>query len=160
MTSMNRPDPSEPKPGTARRTRWSIERVLKNDVAELVAVTAELETELTQHQVSADVVFACSLALEEIFTNIVRHAYADAESHDIRFAARLTDEHVVLQFADDGREFDPLRARPPDLTLPPEERPIGGLGIHLTRTLAERMEYRRAGGFNHLTASFNLHPKS
>jgi anti-sigma regulatory factor (Ser/Thr protein kinase) len=157
---MNSPDPSERNRGAgAHRTRWSIERVLKNDVAALVAVTAELETELTRHAVSADVVFACSLALEEIFTNIIRHGYGDAGSHDIRFAARLTDEHVVLQFADDGCEFDPLRAGPPDLTLPPDERPIGGLGIHLVRRLAERLEYQRTGGFNQLTASFALHPK-
>jgi anti-sigma regulatory factor (Ser/Thr protein kinase) len=137
----------------------SLERVLKNDVAALVAVTAELEELLARESVSPHVVFACSLALEEIFTNIMRHAYTDAGPHDIRFAARLTRDHVVLHFTDDGRAFDPLSAKPPDLALPHDERPIGGLGIHLTRKLADHMKYERADGFNHLTASFALHSK-
>src|SRR5262249_46647692 len=90
---MSSPDRNERDRGDRAGTRWSIDRVLKNDVASLVAVTAELEELLTRQAVSASVVFACSLALEEIFTNIVRHAYTDAGPHDIRFAARLTAPH-------------------------------------------------------------------
>jgi len=153
-----------PQRGERRRagpssTRWSIERVLGNDVASLVAVTAELERLLAAQGVPAEVVYGCSLALEEVFTNILRHAHADAGAHEVRFGARLTAEHAVLDFVDDGREFDPLAAPPPDLRRPPEERPIGGLGIHLVRELADRLEYERAGGLNHLTIHFALRPQ-
>src|SRR5262245_12748828 len=126
----------------------SLDRVLRNDVASLVEATAELEALLERESVPADVMYACSLALEEIVTNITRHGFADAAAHTIRFAARLTADHVVLQFEDDGRAFDPLAAKPPDLARPIEERPIGGLGIHLVRKLADRVEYERAGDRN------------
>ena len=53
-----------------------------------------------------------------------------------------------IEFRDFGRPFDPLQAPPPDLDRPAGERPIGGLGIHLVRSLTDRVEYRRLGGAN------------
>jgi len=49
---------------------------------------------------------------------------------------------------DDGKPFDPLQAPPPDLSLPLERRPIGGLGIHLIRNLMDEVSYARVGGRN------------
>ena len=155
---------SGPQRGDRRRVdpsgaRWSIERTLGNDVASLVAVTAELERQLAAQAVPAEVVYRCSLALEEVFTNILRYAYTDAGAHEVRFGARLTADHVVLHFVDDGREFDPLAAPAPDLRRPAEERPVGGLGIHLVRELANRLEYERVGGLNRFTIHFALRPE-
>ncbi len=140
-------------------TELRLERVLKNDVESLMAVTAELEALLERADASAEAVHTCSLALEEIVTNVIRYGHADAAAHAIRFAAEIGKEHVVLRFEDDGRAFDPLAAPPPALDRPYEERPIGGLGIHLVRKLAERIEYERSGGLNKLTAWFALRPK-
>ena len=55
---------------------------------------------------------------------------------------------VLLEVEDDGKPFDPLQAPPPDLTLPLEKRPIGGLGIHLIRNLMDEVTYARVGGRN------------
>ena len=41
-------------------------------------------------------------------------------------------------------------AAPPDLTGPLEGRNPGGLGIHLIRNMADRIEYRREDGQNRL----------
>ena len=142
--------------------RMRIERVLRSDVASLVSATKELETLLAEAEVSSGVIHACSLALEEIFTNILRYAHAphaDAEAHEVRFAAHLTGDHVVLRFEDDGRAFDPLAAEPPKLDVPPEQRPIGGLGIHLVRKIADALEYERKDGRNRLTVHIAVQPK-
>jgi anti-sigma regulatory factor (Ser/Thr protein kinase) len=136
-----------------------LERVLRSDVASLVSATAELEAMLADAQIPHDVVYSCSLVLEEVFTNIVRYGYADDRAHEVRFAADLTEKHVVLEFADDGRAFDPLAATPPDLRVPPEERPIGGLGIHLVKKLADEIEYEREGALNRLTVRIAVRPK-
>lgn len=136
----------------------SLERILQNDLESLAAAAPALAEFLALHGVGADASFACSLALEEIVTNIIKYAFADSGAHEIHFAARLSPEHVVLRFTDDGREFNPLAAPPPDLELLPEERPIGGLGIHLVRNLAQRIEYQRAGGRNTVTAFFSRQP--
>ena len=49
-----------------------------------------------------------------------------------------------------------LTAAQPDLTSAVEDRPVGGLGIHLVRSLMERVEYRRESGKNYLTMSKRL----
>jgi anti-sigma regulatory factor (Ser/Thr protein kinase) len=66
-------------------------------------------------------------------------------------------EIVVI---DDGHEFNPLEFPEPDTNLPVEERPIGGLGIHLLRKMADRLEYRRIDGFNRLALLKHTRPSA
>ena len=56
-----------------------------------------------------------------------------------------------MRFRDDGVEFDPLSRADPDLDAPTEERGIGGLGIHLVKTLTDEASWRRDGDANILT---------
>jgi serine/threonine-protein kinase RsbW len=52
---------------------------------------------------------------------------------------------------DSGVEFNPLDQNQPDLDLPLDRRPVGGLGIFLVRTLAVSVKYRRDGSRNILS---------
>jgi len=63
----------------------------------------------------------------------------------------LGDKELIATVSDDGKAFNPLEQSPPDIHAPLEDRKIGGLGIHLLRTLMEKVEYRRDDGRNHLT---------
>ena len=49
---------------------------------------------------------------------------------------------------DSGRPFDPTLAEQPDLELGVDERPVGGLGIHLVRSIMDKVSYAREGGHN------------
>ena len=124
---------------------------LRNDTAELPAVTAALTSFCQQHGINEETVFDLTLALEEIFTNIIRHGYRDGEPHEIDLVIRKQDDLLTLRVADDGRPFDPSKAAPPDLGLPPEKRAVGGLGIHLVKSLTDGLEYRRENGKNIVT---------
>ena len=68
----------------------------------------------------------------------------------------LRDEYVVLTITDDGIPFNPLTAAPPDLSLLLHEREIGGLGIHLVRSLFDEVLYHRNVGRNVLTVKKKL----
>ena len=57
-------------------------------------------------------------------------------------------DSVAAEVIDNGRPFDPTSAPPPDLSLPLEQRPPGGLGIHLMRELMDGLDYRRSGDSN------------
>ncbi len=84
--------------------------------------------------------------------NVCRHAYPDGMNGTVTvtYSVPVAGE-LSLEVADQGIEFNPLVAAPPDLTLNLDRRPIGGLGIVLIRTLAASLAYRRESGWNRLT---------
>jgi anti-sigma regulatory factor (Ser/Thr protein kinase) len=91
-----------------------------------------------------------SLVLEEVLSNIIRHGYDDTTRHEISVYLRVVEERVELEVVDDGRDFDPLTVRPVDIHESLEQRKVGGLGVHLLRTLASEVRHLRTAGRNHL----------
>jgi len=89
--------------------------------------------------------------LEELFTNAVTHGHGPhSAGAGITVELRWRTGRIGISFVDDGPPFDPLAFGAPDLDAAGEERPIGGLGIHLVRSLIDQARYRREGGRNHL----------
>jgi anti-sigma regulatory factor (Ser/Thr protein kinase) len=104
--------------------------------------------------VSEEMTHDIRLAAEELLTNICKYAYVDVDEHSILLDISVGADGATLRLSDDGMEFNPLNAAPPDFSIPLEERPIGGLGIHIVRSLAEKIEYARAAGRNVLELFF------
>jgi serine/threonine-protein kinase RsbW len=91
------------------------------------------------------------LVLEELFTNVVKYGHAeDAVATTIGITLALKGGELTIEFSDDGPPFDPLIAASPDLERPIADRPIGGLGLHILRSLVDHARYRREGDRNHL----------
>jgi len=91
------------------------------------------------------------LVIEEIFVNVCRYGYPDGGPGIVTFAYTVPAlGELSVEIADQGTEFNPLAQGPPDLTLHLEDRPIGGLGIFLVKTLAPFITYRRDGDWNRL----------
>jgi serine/threonine-protein kinase RsbW len=63
---------------------------------------------------------------------------------------------LQLMLEDDGHPFNPLDHPEPDVHLPAEDRIPGGLGIHLVRKLADRMDYRRCAGRNRVIVQVRI----
>jgi anti-sigma regulatory factor (Ser/Thr protein kinase) len=92
------------------------------------------------------------LVLDEIVSNIFRHGHKSGKpAPTIEVQAAVEGGVLRIAVVDDGRAFDPLAMPAPALDAPPSDRPIGGLGIHLTTKLMDRVEYRRAKGKNQMT---------
>lgn len=89
------------------------------------------------------------LVCEEWFTNIIVHGYEEGGIHPsdappIHVELRLDEsDEIVCTFRDGAGFFNPLERKSPDLGLEAEERPIGGLGIHLIRTKMDDCSYAR-----------------
>jgi serine/threonine-protein kinase RsbW len=98
-----------------------------------------------------DDVMDISLMLDEFVSNVIKYGYDDREEHRIQVDLALTGRHLTIRIEDDGRAFTPLEAKAPDLTLPIEQRPIGGLGILIAKTLTDSIGYERTNGRNILT---------
>jgi anti-sigma regulatory factor (Ser/Thr protein kinase) len=100
---------------------------------------------------ATDDINAVNLLLDEIVINIVSHAYDDTLEHQITVSLALESDVLSIRVEDDGRPFNPLEAPEPNLDLPIEERPVGGLGIYIARSIADQMQYQREDGRNVLT---------
>ena len=92
------------------------------------------------------------LLMEEVAMNVCSYAYPSDTLGEMTVAWSVPAMgELRVEVADRGVEFDPLRTVPPDLTASLDGRPIGGLGIHLVKTLAASLTYRREQGWNRLT---------
>lgn len=87
------------------------------------------------------------LAVDEIATNIVVHG-RPADNGFIALDIDLSDDSLTVALEDTAPPYDPRQAPPPDVDLPLEERPIGGLGVYLAVRSVDRFEYERVGNRN------------
>ncbi len=134
----------------------SLQLMIANELQSVGAANRALKEFLESRHVAPNVVFSAVLAFEEIVTNVIKYSFEDERKHEIQADVRVGPVELVLRVTDDGLEFDPLSAPPPDRKKAYEERPIGGLGVHLVRNLAQRIEYRRVDETNVLTMFFPL----
>jgi len=125
--------------------------ILQSRLTELERLAAFVDQFGEQNGVGARDLFAIKLALDEVVTNVIRYALDDAGDHEIVVRLGREGDEMAAEVEDEGRPFDPLQVETPDLTAPLEQRPVGGLGIHLARQMTDRLEYRRQGDHNVLT---------
>jgi anti-sigma regulatory factor (Ser/Thr protein kinase) len=123
-------------------------RRVGNDPSELSPALDWLEAALQGASVGGPIVGDLRLAAEEALSNVVQYAHADAGRHWIEFTVEVGNGEIRLVLRDDGRPFNPLEAPAPDLDAPIEERPRGGLGIHLLKSLVDRIDYERENDVN------------
>ena len=90
------------------------------------------------------------LAMNEATTNIILHGYQD-QPGAIEIEVTYDADALIVTLRDRSPAFDPTSVPPPDLTLPLEQRPFGGMGIHMMRQFTDKLIYRtRADGWNEL----------
>lgn len=125
-----------------------LELTLANRRSEVARLQDQLESFARQHSLAERVLHDVQLALEEHLTNLLSHGYDDKLEHQIRVCVQLSATDLRVEVEDDGHPFNPLKRPAPDFSKPIEERPVGGLGIHMMRKSLDGMEYRRADGKN------------
>jgi two-component system, cell cycle response regulator DivK len=129
--------------------------------ASLAGFKTEVEHFCMQAGISAAVQEDLQVVLDEICANVFKHAYAPEQPGplrvDLRLERRGTPQTLDITFIDQGRPFNPLAKAAPDLSLNWQERPIGGLGIHLVQTMTDHQTYSHtAAEGNRLTLTKNL----
>lgn len=88
------------------------------------------------------------LVLEELLTNVIKHAHKAGEDDSVLVALEARAGEINVRIEDRGEPFNLLEAAQPDTSGSLEERPIGGLGIYLVRKLTDSLTYSRVGDRN------------
>ena len=92
-----------------------------------------------------------NLALEEAVCNVIMYAYPEGTAGTLDLDAVREGNRLQFTLSDLGKAFDPTAVPEADLTTSVEDRPVGGLGIHLVRSIMDSIRYKRLDGMNVLT---------
>ncbi len=128
------------------------ELTVSASAAMLDTVTEYVNRELKAVNCPPKAMTQIDIAVDEIFSNISRYAYAPGTgSAVIRIDFEPETRTASITFTDQGIPYNPLTAQDPDLTLTADQRPVGGLGLYLVKKLMDQVNYEYADGCNRLT---------
>lgn len=90
------------------------------------------------------------VVIEEIFVNICSYAYEGQVGQCI-IQQIVDNNNINITFIDSGVPYNPLDKKDPDISLDVEDRPIGGLGIFMTKKMMDNVSYEYKNNQNMLT---------
>ncbi len=129
--------------GAGFMKKMDIEATLDN----LAKVMEFVDEQLEQTDCNMRIQTQIDVSVEELFVNIANYAYGDKVG-DAQIMMDIKDGTAVITFIDTGVPFDPLAKEDPDITLPADERKIGGLGIYMVKKNMDDVKYEYRGGQN------------
>lgn len=129
----------------------TLDLTIANDLSEIGRLAEEVEGFCDRLGMDAGVAHAINLSVDELLTNTISYGYDGDGPHSIDVRLAAADGAVTVTLSDDGRAFDPTEAEEPDIDAELDDRPIGGLGIHIVRMLMDNVSYERVDGRNVLT---------
>lgn len=130
--------------------------VLHNDIQQIPQLAKFVEAIAQEKQLSQSMAMGINLALEEAVSNVILYAYPKETDGLVDVEAYLRKSSLEFIIVDSGIPFDPTAAPEVNLDAPAEDRPIGGLGIHLVRELMDSVNYERKDNKNYLRMIKNL----
>ena len=132
-------------------------QTMPSQMAAIPTLQTAFERHVRQSERATPLIPTLNMALDEVLSNVIQYAFPnDPTEHQIEVEGEVRDEWVVLTIRDDGIPFNPMTVQPPDLSQPFHEREIGGLGIHLVKSMFDEMCYHRTVGHNVLTIKKKL----
>ena len=130
--------------------------VIQNQIEQLSFLAVKIEELAEKWELSHALAMNINLVIEEALSNIIFYAFTDKGLHEIRISVSLTNKRFTIKITDDGIPFNPLLQQLPDINLPAEERPVGGLGIFLISQIMDQMNYSRQKNQNILTLNKSI----
>ena len=130
--------------------------VMRNDINEIARLADFIQEIADEKGLDAAMAMNLNLAIEEAVSNVILYAYPKDTEGKIDLEAILRDRSLVFIIKDSGTPFDPTAAPDADVSLSPEDREIGGLGIFLVRRIMDTVHYVRSDGQNILSMTKNI----
>lgn len=130
--------------------------LLSNEITEIGKLPAFVEEIGKELSLPASVASSMNLALEEALSNVIQYAYSERGTSTVKLEAEQEDSSLVFTLTDSGIAFDPTSIPEADTTLSVAERPVGGLGFFLIRSIMDDVRYRRDDGRNILVMTKHL----
>lgn len=130
--------------------------VIANQVGELTLLAEKISALAEKWELPQPLAMNINLVMEEALTNIIFYAFPDNDKHEIKLSVSLGNNLITIKITDNGIPFNPLSQQQPDITLPAEKRPVGGLGIFLISQIMDKIHYSRQNNQNILTLNKSI----
>ena len=135
--------------------------IMKNEMTEVGRLRTFFFSVCREHGIDDETAKTLNLALEEWVANVINYAYPKGMRGHVEVTADVVDCVLTLVIKDHGEAFDPTQHAEVDINAELDERSIGGLGIHLVRTIMDTVAYQRTpDGYNRLVLTKNLQPQN
>ncbi len=133
------------------------ELTLEARVENLDKVLQFIDEQLEQSDCPLKTQMKIDIAVEEVFVNVASYAYVPGTGPvTVCVEFEQAPKAVIITFTDFGIPYDPMAKDDPDVTLPVQERQIGGLGIFMVKKSMDDMSYRYHNGQNILVIRKNF----
>lgn len=119
-------------------------------INELPALIEFIETACDEANVKPELRFDLTLAVEEAASNVIEHGYK-GKGGPVTVNFALDQGVVTICLRDRAKPFKPGKVNRPDEDVPLEDRPLGGLGLHLMHQLMDEVRYETLPDGNLLT---------
>ena len=129
--------------------------VLQNNIEQVSGLPAFVEDAVKASKLAPEMADSLNLALEEAVVNVINYAYPEGTTGDVIIDAAVTESAITFTIIDGGKPFDPTASAEVDINAGVEDRPVGGLGIHLVRQIMDEVRYERRGEKNVLIITKN-----
>ena len=130
--------------------------VINNNLLEIDHVIKQFDVFAKKNAIPPKVRRRFIIAFDELLNNVISYGYKDRDLHIIQIKFDLDEDSLVAEISDDGIPFNPVEYEKLDVP-DSDEQPLGGLGIHLARSMVDEVNYKRVGNKNivSLTKYFN-----
>ena len=122
--------------------------VLKNDIDQIALLPEFVDNALKAAGADESLSGSLNLALEEAVTNVILYAYPEGTEGTVDLDAGVNGTSLIFTISDTGKPFDPTARAEVDINADLEDRPVGGLGIHLVKQIMDEVRYERRPGKN------------
>ena len=125
--------------------------IMKNEMTEVRRMRSFFLSVCREYGIDEETFKTLNLALEEWVANVINYAYPKGIRGHVEVTADVSGDELTLVIKDHGTPFDPTQHAEVDIDAELDDRAIGGLGIHLIRTIMDTVDYERTSdGYNRL----------
>jgi sigma-B regulation protein RsbU (phosphoserine phosphatase) len=144
--------------GTEKTDLHRLELKIVNRLEEITRVNDAINSFAARHGMDTKMRRQLNVVFDELLNNTISYGYEDEDEHEIELTIAVSGGRLYATISDDGKPFNPFDSAAPDTDLAVEDRPIGGLGVHLVRNVMDRVSYERRGENNVVLLEKQLAP--
>jgi len=122
-----------------------MQRNFKRQISSLEEIFRFISENTSMLTIDESVIFSIQLAIEELFTNMVK--YNHTADSDIAIAIEIGENKIQINLTDyNSTEFDITKTQEVDISQSLAERKVGGLGLHLVKKMVDELSYHYSNG--------------